>query len=118
LDAETQIRELEASLHSAEVRRSTDRLRELLAEEFVEFGASGAVLTRRDILESVSSEEPRTILMEDPDVRLLPPNCALITYRALITTRAGVRQSLRSSLWRREGSRWRMIFHQGTPQER
>jgi ribonuclease HI len=34
----------------------------------------------------------------------------LATYRAT----SGQRTSLRSSLWRRDGGTWQLVFHQGT----
>jgi hypothetical protein len=47
LDLEARLRSLEESHLRQEVRASPERMGSLLAEEFMEFGASGRVLDRR-----------------------------------------------------------------------
>jgi hypothetical protein len=42
--------------------------------------------------------------------RVLPDGLVLLTYRSTTAQRS----ALRSSLWRRETSGWRVLFHQGT----
>jgi hypothetical protein len=51
--------------------------------------------------------------MDHFKIRILAEGVVLATYRA---TRHGERAvtSLRSSIWKLEGGRWRMEFHQGT----
>jgi hypothetical protein len=39
----------------------------------------------------------------------------LVTYFSRTTDEAGSRAALRSSIWKRDGDRWQMLFHQGTP---
>jgi ribonuclease HI len=60
-------------------------------------------------------------LEEDPgertDIEILGadrvgPNAVLLTYRSF--ARSGT--TLRSSLWVLDGDRWRLRFHQGTPE--
>ena len=111
------IRGLEESLLDAAVRRDGDRLRKLLAEDFLEFGSSGRVWTRRSIIDLLATEMnffPPAI--EEFRCSFLTDNVALVTYR---TVRADAKSgeqlvSLRSSVWTRQDGEWRMRFHQGT----
>lgn len=119
--------ELETTLFDPAVRRDTATVAELLTDDFREFGTSGKVYTKLDILAELSTEEPAMITLNDFTCDPLAPNVALVTYKSLATfdLRAGS-QALRSSLWvlrapearygqmgPREG-RWQMQFHQGT----
>jgi len=103
---------LERELHDATVRKSP-RVAELLANSFFEFGSSGRVLSRAQILSNLQAETPPVVEATDFRVTLLAPTVALVTYRSLRKARPPVRR-LRSSLWQREGRTWKMIFHQGT----
>lgn len=63
-----------------------------------------------------SAQARRTI--EGFEARSVSRNVVLVTYRAVRVGEDGApaARSRRSSLWRREKSEWRMVFHQGTPQ--
>ena len=109
------LRELELELLQNSVRKDGLRLQSLLAEAFVEFGSSGRVFTRAEIIETLAGEEPIHWGVEDFSVVSLAEGVALVTYRAVrAVSDAPQSESLRSSLWVREGDRWRMRFHQGT----
>ena len=49
-------------------------------------------------------------MVSDFKVKELPKDMMLATHK---TTEDGV-ASLRSSIWKRYGDKWQMIFHQGT----
>ena len=109
---------LETELHLSETRRDPQRMRELLHEDFEEFGRSGRSYSRREVLAEFSAEQtlPR-IAASDFAVHRLGDDLALLTYR---TAHVGVsgelsRHTLRSSLWTLTATGWRMRFHQGTP---
>jgi hypothetical protein len=104
---------LERELHDPDVRKSA-RVAELLADSFIEFGSSGRVLSREHIIANLRAETPAKGEARGFRVTLLAPNVALVTYRSLRKTQPPVRR-LRSSIWRREGRTWKMVFHQGTP---
>ncbi|HLJ77836.1 MAG TPA: DUF4440 domain-containing protein [Acidobacteriaceae bacterium] len=106
-----ELRLLEERLLDPEVRRDRAAVASLLASEFVEYGSSGCVFTRDQILELLAAEEPLQIGMADFAARLLAPHVALATWRA---SRPDGAQSLRSSVWIRRDGRWQMLFHQGT----
>ena len=86
----------------------------LLAEGFREFGSSGRVWSRDQIL-NPSETRPPAPLVEDFAVNTIVPELVQVTYRTLKTIPGGKPQAaLRSSLWIRRGDRWQMLFHQGT----
>jgi hypothetical protein len=115
--AASQLRKLEQSLLDSAVRRDSDRLRQLLAEDFMEFGSSGRVWTRKSIIDMLATENnfhPPAI--EEFQCTFLSEKVALVTYRtARMDAKTGERlASLRSSIWTRIDGEWRMRFHQGT----
>lgn len=115
--ARSQLRKLEQSLLDLTVRRDGDRLRQLLAEDFLEFGSSGRVWTRKSIIDLLAAETnflPPEI--EEFQCSIIGEKVALVTYRTVrVDARTGERlASLRSSIWVRRDGEWRMRFHQGT----
>jgi len=111
------LRRLEESLLNPAVRRDEERLRAMLTEDFLEFGSSGRVWTRNSIIELLATEKgffPPAI--EDFLCTMLTDKVALVTYRTVRSDgKSGeTLESLRSSIWTRQGGEWRMRFHQGT----
>ncbi|MEM7020225.1 MAG: DUF4440 domain-containing protein [Pseudomonadota bacterium] len=102
---------LEKQLLHSEIRASRESLNALLCDEFVEFGKSGKVFDKADILRTLPEEKPASFNMTDTKCVTLSNETVLLTYRV---SRQGI-TSLRSSIWRREAGRWRLLFHQGTP---
>src|SRR5215218_1912836 len=119
-----QLRALEERILNASGRGGgdDDEAFGLLADDFVEFGSSGRVFRRQDVIDAVRRAPPpdstrRSI--HDFRVVELGPDVALVTYRALRYEGRDRREvrSLRSSLWKRTaaaGGAWKMVFHQGT----
>ena len=89
----------------------------LIADEFVEFGASGRVWRKADILEALKQWPASELTVEDFHVTELGGACCLVTYRLTrLEPESQQRKStLRSSIWKPRGEGWQMIFHQGTP---
>jgi hypothetical protein len=110
---EYHIYDLENALLQPEVRQSAERISELLAEGFMEFGSSGRVYnyTPGDVYDIGSVYE-----MQDFKARRVSYGCILATYKAVRKDADGnaVSVTLRSSIWRRGGGAWKMVFHQGT----
>ena len=109
-----EIRELESLLHDPSIRADVARLDHLLADEFTEFGSSGRVYSKSEILVELPAQSPMAISMSHFVVRNLSPDVCLATYRARIEFEDSTTQSLRSSIWIRRSDRWQVIFHQGT----
>jgi hypothetical protein len=101
---------LELRLQDSSVRKDPTAIGELLSEDFREFGASGRIWDRATLLDTLSAEPPYHITSENFECQRLSGDLALLTYVAANPAR----KTLRSSLWRLEGDRWRVLFHQGT----
>lgn len=71
---------LELRLHDPEVRRSSANLAALLADGFVEFGSSGRVYTKSEIVAALVAETPTDIRADDFVAKELAPGVALLTY--------------------------------------
>lgn len=112
------LRELECELHQPKCRGDRERLEQLLAPDFREFGRSGATYTRHDTLVMLPSEtQVPQIHAQDFVVKQLSDSIALLTYRSAHVNPSGdlFRHTNRSSIWRLNSSGWQMVFHQGTP---
>ena len=115
-DIEKKIYELEMSLLTPEVRSSTEKLDELLSDNFIEFGSSGLIYDKKNILERLPSNTDNVVYkVEDFNVKILSEVCVLVTFRTeKIVNDVLNCTSLRSSIWKKEGEDWKMFFHQGT----
>jgi hypothetical protein len=113
--------ELEKKLQRPEIRSSPIELAGLLADEFFEFGASGSVWTRKQVIERLPQEQKtqpaHEVICNDVSVHWLAEGVALVTYRGTwrIPSEAKEFYSLRSSIWKLTNGQWRIAFHQGTP---
>lgn len=111
---------LETALQTREVRNSEEKLRELLAPEFREFGRSGLAYTFDDIVARLVTESgPDNTSISDFNATMLSDTIALATYRGARISDDGRRLlTNRSSIWRLDpDGKWRMVFHQGTATE-
>src|ERR1700730_10409986 len=97
---DAQLRSLEEELLQPAVRRSTERVSALLADNFVEFGSSGQVYNKRQIIAALAEETPSKLSLTDFESTLLSENVALVKYRAIRHSKTGESavQSLRSSI--------------------
>ena len=86
----------------------------LIADDFVEFGASGRVWTKAEVIAAMSQWQPVERIVGDFKVLELSPSVCLVTYKVIGTNRQPAPFSLRSSIWRSNGERWEIVFHQGT----
>ena len=101
-----EILQLEEQLVAPAVRSSADALDRLVSDEFIEFGSSGRVYTKHEVISQMLAAPNITISVSEFRVIAVSADVALATYRT--------ERSLRSSVWRREGQYWRIVFHQGT----
>ena len=101
-----EIRACEDQLLTPAVRASAEALDRLVSDEFVEFGSSGQVYKKADVIAQMLATPNVSVGLTEFRVLALAPDVALATYRT--------GRSLRSSIWRREGGDWRIVFHQGT----
>ncbi len=108
--------ELEQRLAQVGRKLSADDASSLIAEDFVEFGASGKIWSKAEIIAAMSQWPPIERMVENFSVRELSASVCLVTYKVVrvTTDRQASPFSLRSSIWRYAGGRWQIIFHQGT----
>jgi len=115
---EDHLKSLEQQLLDPLVRRNAALVAPLLADDFIEFGASGRVFDKASILEELKNESPRPAsTFTDFAIRELSPTIILATYRAtrFDANGAPIGQSRRSSIWTQVNGQWQITFHQGTP---
>lgn len=97
-----EIRALEETLHRPQVRRSRPALEALLADGFVEFGSSGTVYRRAEIIDLmvVEEDEPADARLVASDYVLTPlgPDAVLLTYRTSRNMGAGGRAACAAQL--------------------
>lgn len=110
---------LEEQIVDPATRHSSKVLNSILSDDLLEFTASGRVFGKESIISILTAEGggARAEMTNDGyELRPLAEDVVLLTYRN-VTNRPGAAEarSLRSSIWKRIGDRWQLVFHQGTP---
>lgn len=88
-------------------------LHELLADDFLEFGSSGNSYDKKaqlDAAKTINMNKPIQFTVTDFKIKLLASDVILATYRTLRHNDS--KYALRSSIWKKNNSKWQMIFHQ------
>ena len=116
MDLSQTLFELEQRLLTQVTRRDVREIAHLIADDFLEFGASGGIWTKADLVEQLPDEPFTHRTISDFAVKPLSAHTALVTYQC----HTNANHSLRSSIWRKHDEQWQMVFHQGTfvPQHR
>ena len=109
-----ELMKLELFFHHPTTGTTRRDLEALTDDTFWEVGASGRKYDRDvvlRVLEERTQQPPGEIWdTQDPACRHLGGDHFLVTY----TLFQGKRETLRVSLWRRTGSTWKVVYHQGT----
>ena len=103
---------LERELLGPEVRGDIGRTGVLLHPDFMEIGSSGRVWTRDAMMMALEEDPGERTELEILGAERIGSSAVLLTYRSY--ARSGT--ILRSSLWVLDNGRWRIRFHQGTPE--
>ncbi|PNG29881.1 MULTISPECIES: nuclear transport factor 2 family protein [Pseudomonas] len=108
---------LERQLQQAEVRADRQALEALLADDFLEFGASGGRWNKAQVLQSLPQQDFIERSISEFSLQPLAADLAQVTYLCHNAAAGGraAGSAWRSSLWRCREGRWQMLFHQGTP---
>jgi hypothetical protein len=115
MDTAEMLRGCEEKFFQVSVRKNAEAVSAMLADGFQEFGGSGRVYSKDQVIAALQSEHSLQITMEKFQARLLTDEVALITYRSRRRDQVGsTTESLRSSIWIFQSGEWRMVFHQGT----
>jgi hypothetical protein len=115
---EAHLRDLETRLLHPDIRRDPTQAAALIADDFLEIGASGRTYNKSAILELLQTEPPLPpITLSDFHARPLADNIILVTYRTTRHDASGhpSTSAKRSSIWIYRDSRWQVTFHQATP---
>lgn len=112
-----ELQELEESLWRADTRFEDAVMDRILAKDFCEFGRSGRVYERTDMMvgHGVTPEIEATLPLQDLRIRTLSGDIAQILYVSEVRYGTNIERANRSSIWRRTGQGWQLCFHQGTP---
>lgn len=107
--------DLERELQSPGARADVHRLRELLAPDFREVGASGRYWDRDSVLDLLDQEsgddDAAPIGIHDLRGRAIAPGVIQISWDSSM----GGRRARRTSIWCERDSGWQQVHHQGTP---
>ncbi len=114
---EAEFRTLEERHLRPEIRKSIEKLDALLADDFVEFGSSGNIYTKPQVLDAVPLSSLGSAVLSGFQVKQLAPDLVLAFYQLAAQNdhNPEMSYSLRSSIWKRFQGGWQMVFHQGTP---
>ena len=107
-----QLYSLENMLLKGDVRKSYERLNELIADDFVEYSSTGEIYDKENILNRLPNEDDPGITMSNFEVKHLSSTSVLTTFTVFIERKQ--KYSLRSSVWVLNVEKWQMTFHQGT----
>jgi hypothetical protein len=106
---------LEESLWCSDSRFDIELMREIIAEDFFEYGRSGRKYTREETLPIKAREVTARFPLPGLQVRELLQGVAQITYNSEVDFSGNIEHARRSSIWTFNGDKWQLRFHQGTP---
>ncbi|MEZ5572263.1 MAG: DUF4440 domain-containing protein [Halioglobus sp.] len=98
----------ERELVSPDTRKDLSRMDELIADDFEEFGSSGRVFRKPDVLAGLDSTINYSLT--DFSFRDIAEGITLVKYKSRTESQA----ALRSSIWVKTNGNWRLLHHQAT----
>ncbi|EKQ53606.1 MULTISPECIES: DUF4440 domain-containing protein [unclassified Clostridium] len=108
----------ENELLKSEIRKSPQKIKEILADDFIEYTSSGSEYHYKsgDVFQEQNDSNELFGQIIDFKIKQLSDNCILATYKLVKHNELNENKkySLRSSIWKCFDGRWKMIFHQGT----
>ena len=113
-----ELERLEESLWRASTRFDREYMDRVLAEDFAEFGRSGRVYDRAQILAMSGGHIAARLPLRELAIRPLAADVVLVTYVSEVgepATEPATELANRASVWTRGPSGWQLRFHQGTP---
>jgi hypothetical protein len=111
---------LESEFQKPDVRKSVGRLTELISDDFYEITSSGKVTFKKDCLANLPAAPEIKFVMTDFKINILCTDIIQTLFKTekTVVGTGKVTYSMRSSIWKNENGKWKMIFHQGTPTDR
>ena len=116
MDVESHICDLETQIITPEIRASKITMSKMLSDDFMEFGSSGQIYNKTKIIEALAKNPNVSSSLTDFSLIHLAENIVLATFRVVKKGEHPTNSihSLRSSIWRWENERWKLVFHQST----
>ena len=102
----------ELALLTPAVRDSVPDAKVLLHRDYTEIGQSGRSWDRDSVTAMMAALDAEPIAAEGLEAVRLGSDVILVTYTSV---RSSGSRACRSSIWVREGDRWLLRHHQGTP---
>ena len=109
---ETEIERLEKAVLSPDARAEGETPETLIDDDFQEFSGNGTEYNKAEVVALLSGLPGGDLSMSGFRIRELSSDHVLVTYTF---ENSDGRRSYRSSVWRHDGERWKIRFHQGTP---
>ncbi|MDX8047325.1 DUF4440 domain-containing protein [Gracilibacillus sp. S3-1-1] len=109
-ELKTHLLELEQSHLQPDIRSDSNKLAQILSDDFFEFGSSGRLTNKELCLQGELNLDDMTLYNYSIDQ--LAPDVVFATYYLINHTQN--RKTLRSSIWKYIDNRWQLSFHQGT----
>lgn len=103
--------ELETSLFNGKYLNSKEYLENIFHDEFMEYGKSGLIYRKEDTIESLFGIGDRNIKVIDFTSEKIDENTYIVHYVSIHNENVKV---LRTSIWKDNGERLQLFFHQGT----
>ena len=119
MDISALIKALELELLQPEVRKSKERLDELIADDFVEIGTSGKQYKKEDVINDLAKELETKFVIQNFNIIEISPDSILATYQVTKELSSDKKKidSSRTSIWKNINGRWQIVFHQGKDQK-
>lgn len=106
---------LEMSLWVNETRNSKEFLEGVLHPDFKEFGRSGNIYNKQDIIDSTDLDINAIFPFKNLTVKDINDTTFLVTYQSALNKNNEIIKSNRSSIWILTEEGLKLLFHQGTP---
>jgi hypothetical protein len=107
------LKELEESLWRSETRFDLTFQEKIFAPDFFEFGRSGRIYTRDQIIRTASSPILAKLPLSHFNVHELDDRNVLVTYISEVQYEE-MEKANRCSVWSRSADGWQLRFHQAT----
>lgn len=112
------IYKLEGELLKSDVRKSAERISNYISDDFIEFTSHGKEYHYKhgDVYQDKDNDTKLNWEIKDFKIKQLSNECVLATYKVVKHDEIDEdnKYSLRSSIWKLQKDKWKMIFHQGT----
>jgi hypothetical protein len=108
---------LEEAMWTAATRFDAAFQQERFAADFFEFGRSGRIYAREQLVRTEGKEIKARLPLDELRIRRLDEATAQVTYNSHVEYDGVVEHARRSSIWTKTDRGWVMRFHQGTPYE-